>query len=446
MKSSNNQNSLLIVKALSDIDISTNKQFRNIEQLIIDVQNAGTKTQDAVKRAQVARSDVEDNGVISNWWNDRGDHLKRANENLAYAVADLSEKSSNLLIMNVAISSQLYNQQQTLNDQQSNIKRQTDILSDQQTQLGSQQSIIKNQQDELSKANKKIEGQQEKLYKQQKDIEYQQNIIQNQTNELAEQGHKIYTQQVQLTDAFNRIELQQKEINKAHNGLLEAKGVSAEQASKLVGIVQTTELLEVKIKKENQVLTSNLLQKYNKLEDEFNLFVKTTHGQLSEIENDFQDGIIKFQNENMSVKNNILFIEANIFNKIDNLVSESNNLLTGLKDNIVLLDDKNIAIEQDISNRFLLLEDKFSSINTGIDELKDKEISIFAELPKIKSSFQEEIDLLRKETIDITTDTIINMKKFYNLQIVSLWLFIIVSLLIIGYLEKEQIILFFSNL
>lgn len=445
MKPSNNYNSLLIVNALSDIDISTNKQFRNINQLIVDVQNAGTKTQDAVKRAKAARSDIEDNGIISNWWNDREDYLKKANENLAYSVADLSEKSSNLLIMNVAISSQLYAQQQTLNDQQSKIKRQTDILSDQQTQLGSQQSKIRDQQDQLMMANKKIYDQQIQLSQQQNKLKDQQDKIKEQTVKIEEQGHQTHTQQVQLTSAFNKIELQQKEINKAHNGLLEAKSITSEQASKLVGIVKTTELLEEKIKTENQILTSNLMQKYNKLASEFDLFVKTTHGQLSEIENDFQDGIINFQNENMSIKNNILSIEENIFNKIDNVASESNNLLEGVKDNIVLLDDKSIAIEQDISNRFLLLEDRFAFINAELDGLKDKEISISAELPKIKASFQEELDLLRKET-SVTTDTIVNMKKSYNLQIFSLWLFVVFLLLIIGYLEKEQIILIFSNL
>src|SRR5690606_9176297 len=121
-----------------------------------------------------ARSEQKNGNAITNWWNDRNDAVQDAQIDLNRSIGTLTEKTSQLLIVNTAISKVLHDQQ----------------------------GILLQQQDQL----------------------------QQQASTLQEQNNQILDQQKAL-------ERQQQEINAANKGLMEAKGISQEQAQKLVGCV-----------------------------------------------------------------------------------------------------------------------------------------------------------------------------------------------------------------
>ena len=75
----------------------------------------------------------------------------------------------------------------------------------------------------------------------------QQNTLKCQTDTLEEQNDKILEQQKLL-------EKQQQDINKANQGLMEAKGISQEQAQQLVGCVKLVQQAEKRISETNQFL------------------------------------------------------------------------------------------------------------------------------------------------------------------------------------------------
>ena len=191
-----NKQELQIIEVFSSVNIPE-KIIRdsNIKELI----NGMLSAQDAVatnaeQLAQLRREKKEGN-FLGNWWDDRGEKIQDAQLDLNQTIGRLTAKSSQLLIVNTAISKVLTDQQRILLEQQ--------------------------------------------------------NILKQQTNTLEQQNRKILEQQ-------NLLEKQQQDINKANHGLLEAKGITQEQAQQLVGCVKLVKEAESRISVESQALKSDV--------------------------------------------------------------------------------------------------------------------------------------------------------------------------------------------
>ena len=125
--------------------------------------------------------------------NDRSDHTGEAQFDLNKSIGNLTQRSSQLLIINTAISK---------------------VLGDQQ------------------------------------------NMLQQQTDDLAVQSSKMLNQQIHL-------EIQQDAIIKANAGLMEAKGVTQQQAIQLVGCVERVSKAEAKIGEANQRLRELIEKRFS---------------------------------------------------------------------------------------------------------------------------------------------------------------------------------------
>lgn len=193
-----NKQELQIVQAFSSVDVPE-KIIResNIKDLIHGMTAAQDSIQSDARRLERLRQEKKEGNFISNWWNDRDDKVQDAQIDLNKSIGRLTQKSSQLLIVNTAISKVLNDQQCILLEQQHILKRQTDTLE--------------------------------------------------------EQSRKILEQQKLL-------EKQQQDINKANQGLMEAKGISQEQAHKLVGCVVRVTEAEKKIDDANVALRTALEQ------------------------------------------------------------------------------------------------------------------------------------------------------------------------------------------
>lgn len=191
-----NKQELEIVQAFSSANVPEQViRDSNIKDLIHGMTAEQNTVQADSKRLERLRQEKKDGNFIGNWWNDRGDKVQDAQIDLNKSISRLTQKSSQLLIVNTAISK---------------------VLSD-------QQRILLNQQ----------------------------NILKHQTDTLEEQNNKILTQQ-------NLLEKQQKDINQANKGLMEAKGLTQEQAQQLVGCVKLVKEAESRIDTTNQALKSSV--------------------------------------------------------------------------------------------------------------------------------------------------------------------------------------------
>ncbi len=195
-----------IVNALSSADLPENLIGEScVKELISAVVGAQKEASSAADRLHWARMAKANSNAISNWWNNSEDVVKDAQLKLTTTVANLNRHSSQLLIFNTAISK---------------------VLCDQQEVLLRQQKILEEQAEQLKQQNLDILSQQKTL------------------------------------------EVQQEEIRKANQGLMEAKGVTAEQARNLVGCVQRVEATEERISEVNRQLLVAIEQHLQQVRDE----------------------------------------------------------------------------------------------------------------------------------------------------------------------------------
>lgn len=213
-----NKQELQIVQAFSSIDLPE-KIIRdsNLTELIHGMTTEQSAIQSDAQRLDRLRQQKKDANFVANWWNDQDDLVQDAHIDLNKSVGRLAQKSSQLLIVNTAISK---------------------VLNDQQRILLEQQDLLTQQADKLEDQNGKILEQQKLLEKQQKDI------------------------------------------NAANQGLMEAKGITQEQAQKLVGCVVRVTDAEKKIGIANEELLSTLDQR---LHDGIEKCVDRLNAGLSEL-------------------------------------------------------------------------------------------------------------------------------------------------------------------
>ncbi|MFB8831097.1 hypothetical protein ACE0DR_21435 [Azotobacter sp. CWF10] len=183
---------LQIVQAFSSVEVSEQIiRSADIKELVGGMLSA----QDEVGRSAVelerARQEKKGGSLLGNWWRDHDDKLQDAQIDLQKSIGSLSQKSSQLLIVNAAISK---------------------VLSDQQRVLLKQQNMLRQQADILEEQNRRILGQQRAL------------------------------------------EQQQREIDAANRGLLETRDLGAEQTDRLIGSVKRLEQAESQMEALNQQL------------------------------------------------------------------------------------------------------------------------------------------------------------------------------------------------
>lgn len=195
MTAPNNQE-LEIIQAFSSVSVPE-KIIResNIKGLIHGIATDQETVQTDARRLERLRQEKKDGNLIGNWLHDRDDKVQDAQIDLNKSIGRLTQKSSQLLIVNTAISKVLNDQQHILLEQQHTLECQTDTLK--------------------------------------------------------EQNFKILEQQELL-------EQQQRDINKANQGLLEAKGITQDQAQKLVGCVSRVTEAEKRIDTANEALRITL--------------------------------------------------------------------------------------------------------------------------------------------------------------------------------------------
>lgn len=194
-----NKQELQVIEAFSSADLPEHiYRDSNIKELISNMTEEQKAVQNSANKLEGIRREQKDGNFFTNWWNDRDDALQDAQINLNKSIGRLTQKSSQLLIVNTVLS-KLLNQQQHI--------------------------LLK-----------------------------QQGILEDQTNSLADQNKQILKQQLLLEE-------QQKEINKANQGLLEAKGLTQEQAKQLVGCVKRVIEAENKIGEANTVLLAEIEQR-----------------------------------------------------------------------------------------------------------------------------------------------------------------------------------------
>lgn len=184
-----------IVYALSNITVSKKiLDLPDIKALKEELEDAQTNE----NRLDRLRQEKKEGNFLSNWLNDRDEKIEEAQLDLSRSVSRLTQKSSQLLIFNTAISK---------------------VLAEQQGFLEAQQGMLMAQAERIEDQNARIFEQQELLSK------------------------------------------QQTEINEANRGLMEAKGITQEQAQKLVGCVNRVTESEDKIAAANRALREEIEQR-----------------------------------------------------------------------------------------------------------------------------------------------------------------------------------------
>lgn len=187
---------LQIVEAFSSVSVPEQiVRESNIKELVKGLIDAQASVQSTTSELERARLEQKKGSAFGNWLHNRGDAVQDAQLDLNKSIGSLTQKSSQLLIVNTAISKVLYDQQGVLQQQQ--------------------------------------------------------HVLKNQADTLAEQNGKIFRQQ-------HLLEQQQQAINEANEGLLQAKGLTQEQAQKLVGCVRRVTEAEQAIEQEHQRLSDSV--------------------------------------------------------------------------------------------------------------------------------------------------------------------------------------------
>lgn len=199
MRDSNNmanEQHLQIINSFSLVDVPKDLVVAaKIPDMIRDINAATGAMQSRSSKLEQLRQEKADGNFIGNWWHNREDHIRDAALDLGKSVGELTYKSSLLLVVNCAVSK---------------------VLNDQQNVLIEQQSLLK------------------------------------------EQAQGLREQNIQILDQQHLLQEQQVEINAANKGLMEAKGVTLEQAKKLVGCVDRVEHVEQRVESAGKALRDDI--------------------------------------------------------------------------------------------------------------------------------------------------------------------------------------------
>ncbi|MCW2255404.1 ElaB/YqjD/DUF883 family membrane-anchored ribosome-binding protein [Providencia alcalifaciens] len=299
---------LIIVNAISQMVIPSDA-FENSEfkEIISNFKEAQNKVCSDLSDIERARNEVKDGGMIGNLWNNRKDKLQDAQFDLNKSVGLLTKQSSDLILFNTAISKVLVSQQNLLHEQQE--------------------------------------------------------MLRAQAGELAAQNKNIKEHQIKLSS-------QQDDIVKANNGLLEAKGLTREQAEKLVGCVKRVEAAEQKMKSSNQ-----------KLEHSFTARIVACEGHAESIKAEVDEALYNYGQKTVVM--------------LEEFRTECHSALEGLRGQ---LSDVELKIQTESEVRKLAVTSVEQELNQLIDELQNKQEAsdekLLSELGSTKESLESQISSL----------------------------------------------------
>lgn len=146
-----------IVQALSAAEVPEEliKQS-DIKSLINSLVTSQDDMSTSSSRLNNLRNRQKNSNFLSNWWNDTDDDIQDAALDLSIKLSSLNRHSSQLLIVNTAISKVLADQQGILLTQQKLLEAQAAQLEDQNTSILDQQLDLKNQQGALLETNREL--------------------------------------------------------------------------------------------------------------------------------------------------------------------------------------------------------------------------------------------------------------------------------------------------
>jgi hypothetical protein len=194
------KNEVMIVEALSTIELpETVIGDSGIKYLLSEIIAENAAVADSGAQLDRARQEKKAGNVIGNWLHNRDEKVQGAQLDLNRSIGNLTQKSSQLLVFNTAISRYLTVQQRTLLKQQELLKQQAEAIEIQNGDILVQQKVL---------------------------------------------------------------EKQQREINAANHGLMEAKGISQEQAQALVGCVKRVSEAESRMDQAGRELTAAIELKF----------------------------------------------------------------------------------------------------------------------------------------------------------------------------------------
>lgn len=135
-----------IVQSVANVTIPDNILKKvDINGLLKEFSEDYTK----LDKFQESRKRHEERNAVSRWWN--SDELEEAQLDAAELQASFSKKLGQLMVISVAQSQQLHEQQNGLTEQQNIIKNQTAKLAENDADLNKQQSSLEEQNQKLEK-------------------------------------------------------------------------------------------------------------------------------------------------------------------------------------------------------------------------------------------------------------------------------------------------------
>lgn len=145
---------LQIVQAFSSVKVPERiVRSADIKALVGGMLAAQDEVGRSAEELERVRQEKKGGTIIGNWWKDRDNRVQDAQIDLQQSIGSLSQKSSQLLIVNAAISKVLSDQQRVLLQQQNLLKQQADILEEQNRKILGQQLALEHQQQEIEATN-----------------------------------------------------------------------------------------------------------------------------------------------------------------------------------------------------------------------------------------------------------------------------------------------------
>lgn len=149
-----NKRELQIIQAASLVDVPEHiMRESGIEDLLQAMFAEQDAVQSSEQRLGSLRQKKKEGNVLSNWWNGLDNKVQNAQLDLNQSIGRLTQTTSQLLIFNTAVSKVLNGQQRTLQEQQHSLKSQTDTLEEQNQKILEQQRVLEKQQTEINKVN-----------------------------------------------------------------------------------------------------------------------------------------------------------------------------------------------------------------------------------------------------------------------------------------------------
>lgn len=325
-----------IVEGIANIEIPPDVLRKsNIKNIIPDINQSQTDVKNSVDKLERLRQEQKDGNFIGNWWNDRDDHVKDAQIELNKSIGKLSEKTSTLLIVNTAMAKQLHDQQNILLKQQE--------------------------------------------------------LLDQQTKELKLQNYKISEQQKALKD-------QQEEINKANKGLMEAKGLTQEQAKKLVGCVSRVTEAEDRIDAANHALRADVKKDLHNSIEQY----------VERLENNFAEQAKRHNFFEQQVTNNFSVQEQQIKKSLEQVVSEGVLQKTAVQEQlaatIATLKQQGQTLEHQLNN----------SLSIQLQNIKSELLIFSNEASEFKNIIEEKLYVHQQKTIEQISAHDATTKQLYD--------------------------------